>query len=416
MSMRMQKLFVAALLAIAPAAQSQDIAVRGQIVYPVAGSPIPDGVVVVRNGKIAAVGPSSRARIPAGMEVVEAAVVTPGLIDAHSVVGLAGYLNQPHDQDQLERSEAMQPELRAIDAYNAREVLIEWLRGFGVTTVHTGHAPGEVISGQTMIAKTAGDTVAESVIVPLAMVAATLGEGAVVQEPNGRKSPGNRSKAVAMLRAEFVKAQAYAEKMAAADDDDNGDEENGKPTRDLRMEALSAVLNGEIPLLVTVHRHNDIMTALRLQQEFGFRLILDGAAESYLVLDEIKDAKVPVLAHAAMARAFGASENMSFTTPSRLAAAGIPFAFQSGFEAYVPKTRVVLFEAAIAIQHGLSFDQALAGLTIEAAKILGIEDRVGSLEVGKDGDLALYDGDPFEYTTHAVGTVIDGVQVSSLRR
>jgi imidazolonepropionase-like amidohydrolase len=107
---------------------------------------------------------------------------------------------------------------------------------------------------------------------------------------------------------------------------------------------------------------------------------------------------------------------VSFTTPSRLAAAGIPFAFQSGFEAYVPKTRVVLFEAAIAIQHGLSFDQALAGLTIEAAKILGIEDRVGSLEVGKDGDLALYDGDPFEYTTHAVGTVIDGVQVSNQPR
>jgi imidazolonepropionase-like amidohydrolase len=412
----MQKLFVAALLAIAPAAQSQDIAVRGQIVYPVAGSPIPDGVVVVRNGKIAAVGPSSRVRIPAGMEVVEAAVVTPGLIDAHSVVGLAGYLNQPHDQDQLERSEAMQPELRAIDAYNAREVLIEWLRGFGVTSVHTGHAPGEVISGQTMIAKTAGDTVAESVIVPLAMVAATLGEGAVVLEPNGRKSPGNRSKAAAMLRAEFIKAQAYAEKTAAADDNDSGDEENGKPTRDLRMEALSAVLNREIPLLVTVHRHNDIMTALRLQQEFGFRLILDGAAESYLVLDEIKAANVPVLVHAAMARPFGASENMSFTTPSRLAATGIPFAFQSGFEAYVPKTRVVLFEAAIAIQHGLSFDQALAGLTIEAAKILDIEERVGSLEVGKDGDMALYDGDPFEYTTHAVGTVIDGVQVSNQPR
>jgi imidazolonepropionase-like amidohydrolase len=179
------------------------------------------------------------------------------------------------------------------------------------------------------------------------------------------------------------------------------------------MEALSAVLNGEIPLLVTVHRHNDIMTALRLQQEFGFRLILDGAAESYLVLDEIKNASVPVLVHPSMARAFGASENMSFTTPASLAAAGIPFAFQSGFEGYVPKTRVVLFEAAIALQHGLSFDRTLAGLTIEAAKILGIEDRVGSLEVGKDGDLALYDGDPFEYTTHAVGTVIDGVRVST---
>jgi imidazolonepropionase-like amidohydrolase len=113
-----------------------------------------------------------------------------------------------------------------------------------------------------------------------------------------------------------------------------------------------------------------------------------------------------------MVRAFGERENVSFNTPASLATAGIPFAFQSGFEGYVPKTRVVLFEAAIAIQHGLPFDKALASLTIDAARILGIDEQVGSLEVGKDGDLALYDGDPFEYTTHAVGTVIDGVRVS----
>ena len=400
------------LLGLSAAAQAQDIAVRGQTVYPVAGAPIENGVVLVRDGKIAAIGPAGGVRIPDGVEVLDAAVVTPGLIDARSVVGLAGYLNQPHDQDQIERSEAIQPELRAIDAYNAREALVAWLRSFGITTVHTGHAPGEIISGQTMITKTAGDTVAESVLVPLAMVAATLGEGAVVQEPNGRKSPGNRSKAVAMLRGELVKAQAYSKKMSAPDDDDDKE----PPSRELRMDALAAVLTGDVPLLVTVHRHNDIITALRLQEEFGFRLIIDGAAEAYLVLDELEAADVPVLVHASMARAFGERENMAFTTPAKLADAGIPFAFQSGFESYVPKTRVVLFEAAVAMQHGLSFEQALAGITIEAAKILGIEDRVGSLEVGKDGDLALYDGDPFEYTSHAIGTVINGVQVSNLTR
>jgi imidazolonepropionase-like amidohydrolase len=404
------------LLCLSSAAHAQDIAVRGQTVYPVAGAPIENGVIVIRDGKIAAVGPAASVRIPAGIEVLDATVVTPGLIDARSVVGLAGYLNQPDDQDQIEHSEAMQPELRAIDAYNAREMLVAWLCGFGITTVHTGHAPGEVISGQTMITKTAGNTVADSVIVPFAMVAATLGEGAVVQEPNGRKSPGNRSKAVAMLRAELLKARAYSDKMTApngGDDSDNGKE---PPSRDLRMEALVAVLNREVPLLVTVHRHNDIMTALRVQQEFGLRMIIDGAAEAYLVLDELKAADVPVLVHASMVRAFGERENMSFTTPARLADSGIPFAFQSGFEAYVPKTRVVLFEAAIAIRHGLTFEQALAGLTIDAARILGIEERVGSLEVGKDGDLALYDGDPFEYTSHAIGTIIDGVKVSDLKR
>lgn len=404
----------ALLLAAAVTAHSQDIAVRGETVYPVTGAPIKNGVVVVRDGKITAVGGADRVRIPAGIEVVDAAVVTPGLIDAHSVVGLAGYLNQPDDQDQIEHSEAIQPELRAIDAYNAREPLIAWLRSFGVTTVHTGHAPGEVISGQTMIAKTTGDTVADSVIVPLAMVAATLGEGAVVENVNGRKSPGNRSKAVAMLRAELVKARAYVNKKET--ENNGGDENREPPARDLRLDALAAVLAGDIPLLITAHRHNDIMTALRVQEEFGFRLVLDGAAEAHQMLDEIKAADIPVLVHASMARAYGERENMSFTMPAKLADEQIPFAFQSGFEGYVPKTRVVLFEAAIAVKHGLPFERALAGLTIEAAKILGVEGRIGSIEVGKDGDLALYDGDPFEYTSHAVGTIIDGVQASKLKR
>lgn len=408
----MHGLIFASLLAVAFAAHAQDIAVRGDVVYPVTDAPIENGVVVIEDGKIAAIGTADRVAIAEGMEVVEAAVVTPGLIDAHSVVGLAGYLNQQHDQDQLEHSSAIQPELRAIDAYNPREPLIAWLRSFGVTTIHTGHAPGEVISGQTLIAKTTGDTVEESVIVPLAMVAATLGEGAFVEDENGRKSPGNRSKAVAMLRAELVQAREYMDKLESADEDDEKD----PPGRNLHLEALGRVLAGDVPLLVTVHRHNDIVTALRLAEEFDFRLVLDGAAEAYLVLDEIKAAKVPVLVHASMTRAYGELENISFNTPGKFLAAGIPFAFQSGFEAYVPKTRVVLFEAGITLQHGLSFEQALAGLTIEAAKILGIEERVGSLEVGKDGDLALYDGDPFEYTSHAVGTIIEGVRVSDIER
>jgi imidazolonepropionase-like amidohydrolase len=410
---RRQLLACLALIAFACGAGAQDIVVRGETVYPVTSPAIEDGVVVVRDGRIAAVGPANRVRIPDGVAVVEAAVVTPGLVDARSVVGLAGFLNQDHDQDQLERSEAIQPELRAIDAYNPREELVAWLRSYGVTTVHTGHAPGEVISGQTMIAKTAGDTIDEAVIVPFAMIAATLGEGAVVEpgNGNGRKSPGNRSKAAAMLRAQLVNARTYGEKLAGAND-------GGKkaPDRDLRAEALLRVLEGEKPLLVTVHRHHDIVTALRLAEEFGFRLVLDGASEAYLVLDEVRAAGVPVLVHALMARAYGERENMSFTTPARLLEKGIPFAFQSGFEAYVPKTRVVLFEAAVALRHGLSFDEVLAGVTIEGAEILGIDDRVGSLEVGKDGDLALYDGDPFEYTSHAVGTIIEGVRVSDIRR
>jgi imidazolonepropionase-like amidohydrolase len=407
--MSARSIVLAALLALAGIAAAQDIAVRGGTVYPVTAPPIEDGVVLVEDGKITAVGAAGEVRIPEGVRVLEAAVVTPGLIDAHSVVGLAGYLNQQEDQDQIEHSEPIQPELRAIDAYNPRDPLVAWLRSFGITTVHTGHAPGEVVSGQTMIVKTAGDTVAEAVVVPFAMLAATLGEGAVVdaESGNGRKSPGNRSKAAALLRAELVAARDYLEKQS---DDD------GKAARDLGLEAMASVLRKEVPLLVTAERHQDIMTVLRIAEEFDLRLVLDGGAESYLLLDELRAARVPVIVHPAMTRAFGEKENISFTTPAKLREAGIPFAFQSGFESYVPKSRVVLFEAAITLAHGLTFEQALAHATIEAAELLGIEERVGSLEPGKDGDLALYDGDPFEYTTHAVGTIIEGVPVSDVVR
>ncbi len=404
--------FIVSMLFAAAAASGQDIAVRGDRVYTSAGEPIDNGVVIVRDGRISAVGPADSVSIPAGMDVVEAAVVTPGLIDAHTVVGMVGFLSQAGDQDQLESSAAIQPDLRAIDAYNARERLVEWLRSFGITTIHSGHGPGEIVSGQTLIAKTTGDTIDEAVIEPVAMVAATIGEGAVKSGNGGRNTPGTRAKVAAMLRAELVKAQAYAEKKAAAEDDD----EKEAPPRDLRMEMLADVVSGNRPLMVTANRHNDIMTALRIADEFDIDLVLDGASEAYLLLDEIAAAGVPVIVHPAMARASGERENLAFTTPAKLMAAGIPTAYQSGYEGYVPKTRIVLYEAAVTLAHGVSFEQALAAITIDAAKILGIDDRVGSIEVGKDGDLALYDGDPFEYTSHAIGTIIDGVRVSDTVR
>jgi imidazolonepropionase-like amidohydrolase len=397
---------LAGLVAIAgpggAAARAETLAVRGATVHTmVAGAePIADGVVVVTDGKIAAVGPAAEVAIPEGARVLEAAVVTPGLIDARTSVGLTGILNQPHDQDQLERSEAIQPELRALDAYDAREPLIEWIRGFGVTTVHTGHAPGALVPGQTMIAKTRGDEVADAVVVPVAMIAASLGDGAV-NEGDNAKPPGSRSKAVAMLRTQLVAARAYRDKAGAPDPDK-------RPDRDLRLETLARVLDGELPLLISAHRHQDIDAALRLAAEFGFRLVLEGGAEAYELIDQIRAAGVPVIVHPAMKRSVGEAENLSMTTAGRLADAGIPIALESGFEGYVPKTRVVLFEAAVAAAHGLGPDRALAALTRDAAHLLAIDDRVGTLEPGKDGDLALYDGDPFEYTTHCTATVIEG--------
>lgn len=193
-----------AMTALAAPAGAQ-IAVRGETVHTMAGAPIEDGVVLIRDGKIERVGPAASVPVPDGYREMRAKVVTPGLVDARTVVGLAGYLNQPHDQDQLETSAPVQPELRAVDAYNARERLVEWVREHGVTTLHTGHGPGALISGQTMVVKTRADTADEAVIVPTAMVAATLGSTGLAQ---GGRSPGSRSKAVAMLRAELIKARS----------------------------------------------------------------------------------------------------------------------------------------------------------------------------------------------------------------
>lgn len=395
-----QMMALALLAALALPARAQ-VAVRGETVYTMNGAPLRDGVVLIgADGKIARVGAASDVAIPAGVPVLRAKVVTPGLIDAHSTVGLSGWLNQTQDQDQLETSAPIQPELRALDAYNAQDRLVAWVRGFGVTTLHTGHAPGAVVSGETLVVKTRGDTVDAAVVVPRAMVAATLGPAAKAADG---KSPGTRAKVVALLRAELVKAQEFARKRA------NPSPEPGKePEANLRSEALARVLAREVPLLVTVERAQDILTALRLAQEFGFKLVLDSAAEGHLVTDAIKRAGVPVIVHATMARQVGERENASFENASKLRMAGIPIALQSGFEAYVPKTRVVVLEAAIAAANGLTFEQALASITIDAARLLGLEARLGSLAPGKDGDVALYDGDPFEFTSHCVGVVIDG--------
>jgi len=408
-------------LSLAAACRAQ-VAVEADTVYTMAGPAIHNGVVLMSGGKIERVGPAAQVKVPATYRVLRAKVATPGLVDAHSTVGLSGYLNTPQDQDQVEHSAPIQPELRAMDSYNPRETLIAYLRSLGVTTLHTGHGPGILLSGQTMVVKTTGATVEDAMVKPLAMVAVTLGEGA--REEGKGKSPGTRAKEIALLRQEFIKAQEYQKKMdklasAAPDKSDKDKSDKDKkepPSRDLRLEMMAQVLKGQVPLLVTVNRANDIVTAIRLGREFNIHMVLDDVPEAYMVLDQIKASGYPVLVHPTMERAFGESENASFETASKLKAAGIPFALQSGFEGYVPKTRVVLFEAAIAAANGLGFDNALASITIDAARIVGVADRVGSLETGKDGDVALYDGDPFEYTTHCIGVVSDGKVVSEIRR
>jgi len=374
------------------------IAVWGDTIYTMAGEKIVNGIILIKDGKIEKVGLQNEITVPADYKKIAGKIVTPGLIDAHSVVGLSGIYNYEHDQDQLEKSDAIQPELRAFDAYNMREKLVGFVRNLGITTLHTGHGPGALASGQTMMVKTFGETLKDVIVDSVTTVSFTLGSDV----SSNYKKPGTRSKGVAILREEFIKAKDYIEKIKNA-------KEEKKPSRDLKLEILAKVLSGEVLAMFTVQRAPEIMTALRLQQEFGFKLILDGAAESYILINEIKEIPLRgIILHPTMVRNYGDTKNVSLETAATLKKEGITFALQSGYEGYVPKTRIVLFEAAIANANGLPFEDALATITINAAKILGIEDRVGSIETGKDADIVLFDDNPFEYTSHVCTVIING--------
>lgn len=375
------------------------IAIKAETIHTVSGKPIKNGVVLVKNGKIENVG--TGLSIPSGYKIYETKVVTPGLIDSRSLVGVSGALNIPTDQDQLDKTSPIQPELRAIDAYNPDESLVEVLRDHGITTIHTGHGVGALVSGQTMIAKTKAGTAESVTIQPMTMLAMTL-------EPSvGRNfsSPGTSAKQMAMIRAELIKAQAYQKKQEDKD-------ESKRPAKDLKLEALSKMLKGDVKALITVNASKDIMTAIRLAKEFNLKLVLNGAAEAYRLIPQIKEAKAEVILHATMARNGGDMVNMTRESAALLTAAGIPVSIEGGYESYVPKTRIVLFEAGQAMVHGLSFDEALKTITLNPAKLLGIDQRVGSIEKGKDADLVLFDGDPFEYLTTINTVFIDGEVVS----
>jgi imidazolonepropionase-like amidohydrolase len=395
-------LLACCLTALLSAPAQAQVAVHADTVWTMAGAPLRDGVVIVDQGKIVAVGAADEIAIPDGHRVIRGAVLTPGLIDAHASVGLTGITNQPADQDHRERSHPIQPALRALDGYNPAEELVAYLRGLGVTTVHVGPSPGNLVGGQTLVVKTHGLSVDEASLQATAMMLFTLGD-----------RPKNRFAADQGPTTRMANAAKIREALAAAQDYDRKRRGKDPPGRDLGLEALARVARGEQPALFIAHRADDILTALRIAREFDLDLVLGGATEAYLVRDAIQAAGVPVLVGPTTIRDRpGETRNATFENAAFLNRAEIPIGMATGFEGYVPKVRVVLWEAAIAASNGLGAEATLRALTLDAAKILGIHDRTGSIEVGKDADLALFDGDPLEHASHVCAVLIDGKVVS----
>jgi imidazolonepropionase-like amidohydrolase len=362
---------------------------------------ISNGVILVEDGKIKAVGDASDVKVPDGWTVLTATVVTPGLIDAHTVVGLSGAANVGADQDQDELSDPNQADLRVLDSFNPREPLLEFLCREGVTVVHAVPGRANVIAGQTGIFRTSGHTAETMTLRFPAGLLVNLGESPKSSYSN--RLPTTRMGTAALLRSALAHAQNHARKAVAAQSDDK------RPPYNSKLEALGLALDGKVPVIFAAHRADDICTALRLAKEFKLSPRLDLATEGYLIADRLTEARVPVVVHPTMQRP-GSIEtyHSQLCNAAVLADHKVPLAIGTGFEAYVPKTRVLRHEAAMAMVNGLGYDRSLRAITLDAARILGIDKQRGSIEKGKIADLVLFDGDPFEHATHVTHTLIEG--------
>jgi imidazolonepropionase-like amidohydrolase len=369
-------------------------------IHTVGKGTIEDGVILVEDGKIKQVGLRTAFKLPADAPVLTAAVVTPGLIDTDTCVGTSGILNLPKaDLDQDEMSDPNQADCRVLDSFNPNEALLEFVREQGVTVVHVMPGRANVIAGQTGVFRAIGSTAEKMAIKFPAGILVNLGE--VPKTTYAGKLPGTRMGTANLVRTVFTSAQAHARKRAGAEDK--------RPAPNLKLEALEPALKGEIPVIFSAHRADDLLTALRLADELKLKAVLALGTEGYLIADQLLAAKVPVVVHPTMQRASTMETFNAFLgNAAFLADHKIPITIGTSFEGYVPKQRVLRYEAAMAAVSGLGFDRALKAITLDAAKLLGIDDRFGSIEIGKLADLVLYDGDPFEHSTHVTFTVIDG--------
>ena len=388
-------------------ASAEPIVVRVERAHTVSGVVISDAALVIEEGKISWIGAQSDLAAPAGALELAAHAATPGLIDADTSAGLAGILNVSSDRDQDEPTDPDQAELRVIDAFNPREPLLRYLLEHGVTIVQATPGPANPIAGQAAILRTHGTSVDAMLLRSPSALVFNLGD--VTKQTYGAKGrfPSTRMGTAALIRRRLAEGRAFVEAEEAGWLDRLA---ASPPPGDRRgLDVLGRTARGELTALVRAHRADDITTVLRLVAEEGLRAVLAGGTEAYLVRDPLRAAGISVLLGPVMERvSIPERENASYETPALLAEAGIPFAIRSGFESYVPRARVVLFEAAIAAANGLGPDAALRAITLGAAELLGIEEEHGSLEVDKVADLVLFDGDPLEYTTHVVAVVANG--------
>jgi len=358
------------------------------------------GTVLIENGKISAVG--ENIAIPEGADIYNAAgmVVMPGFIDAHTHVGILEEIFEEGD-DLNEITDPVTPHLRALDAINPMDLAFQDALQAGVTTVVTGPGSANILGGEMVAMKTCGSVVDDMVISCPVGLKAALGENPKrVYGPN-KKMPITRMASAALLREALVRGQQYLEKLARSLD--------GKadpPDRDLKMESVARVLRREIPLRVHAHRADDIMTALRIGHEFNLRLVIEHCTEGHLVADRLAAAGVPaVVGPVLINRSKVELMGRTLKTAAALAAQGVSFAVMTDHP--VVPIQYLLISAGLTTRGGLTEEQALGAITIGAASVLGLADRIGSIVPGKDGDVVVLSGNPFY-----LGTVVNRVYIN----
>ena len=394
-------------------AQDEVVALQGARIITVTDGIIDNGVLVMSGGRITALGLD--VPIPAGARVIDVTgkTVLPGLIDGFTNLGTADYPSYGRDDD--EATDPVTPHLRIIDALNPDNRFIPLARRAGTTAALCAPADGNLLTGQSALVRLAGSRMEEMVVRSPVGIHISLGEAPKVRYGERNKAPGTRMGSAALLRQTLMDAQGYADKLAfherkLAEYRAGGGEEKAKeptpPARNLQQEALLPVLRGETPVIVSADRFDDIHTALRIAEEFDLRIIVNHGAEAHRLAGELAERDIPVIWGPAGAR-YRELESQEGTpeTPALLARAGVHFAFQTG-SAENPVG--LLEQARSAIAHGLPYQVALEALTISPARIFGVADQLGSLEVGKSADLVVFDGDPLREIARVERVFIGG--------
>lgn len=381
-------------------AQSTPQVFKGAQIIPISGEPISNGVLIVQKGKITAVG-DSKTRVPRNAEIhdVSGKVIMPGLVDTHSHIG---------EGSGGDRSAAMHPDVRIMDTINPRSTSFDKARAGGITSVNVMPGSGHLMSGQTVYLKLRKANTVEDMLIYLDDEKTIYGGIKMANGTNpisSSSSPGTRAKSAAMVRELFVKAQEYQRQVKEAKGD-----ESKLPARDLGMEALVEVLEGKRTVHHHTHRHDDILTAIRLAEEFGYKMVLQHVSEAWKVADEIAESGYPA-SIITLDSPGGKLETMEISNSNgaALEKAGVLVGMHT--DDGITDSRLFLRSAAMAVREGMSREKALESVTIANAVMMDIDNRVGTLEKGKDADFLILSGDPFSVYTHVEQTWIEGKKV-----